>query len=198
MKHLISISVLAATFFIIGANAQKRNLPELKTVPSVDLARYSGNWYEIARYPNKFQRRCVGNTTATYTLKKEGKIEVLNKCLKRDGTVDSAKGEAKVTDKTTNAKLKVRFAPAALSFLPVVWGDYWVIDLGPEYDYVAIGEPKREYFWILSRRPSMDDSLFQAVLRRAEAMGFEPGRVERTPQNVEPLKGAVIERPEGK
>lgn len=166
--------------------------PEVTTVGSVDLSRYAGKWYEIGKYPNRFQKKCVGNTSADYKLKPNGRIEVRNECLLKDGKVDVAIGEAKIADKTTNAKLKVRFAPGALSFLPFVWGDYWIIDLDSDYKYVAVGEPKREYFWILSRTPTLDDATYQAILRRAEAMGFEPAKVEKTPQNAEVLKGTVI------
>ncbi len=165
---------------------------EVTTVGSVDLSRYAGKWYEIGKYPNRFQKKCVGNTSADYKLKPNGRIEVRNECLLKDGKVDVAIGEAKIADKTTNAKLKVRFAPGALSFLPFVWGDYWIIDLDSDYKYVAVGEPKREYFWILSRTPTLDDATYQAILRRAEAMGFDPAKVEKTPQNAEVLKGTVI------
>lgn len=191
MKNIFAIAILIAVGVAIGAQTR----PELKTVPSVDINKYTGKWYEIAKYPNKFQKQCVGNTTATYSLKSNGKIEVLNECLTKDGTVDVAKGEAKIADKATNAKLKVRFAPKVLSFLPMVWGDYWIMDLEPNYDYVVIGEPKREYFWILSRKPEMDDGTFQAILRSAEEQGFNPAKVERSPQNVEAIKGSVISRP---
>lgn len=168
--------------------------PEVKTVPNVDLKRYSGKWFEFARYPNKFQKKCVGNTTANYTIKDNGKIEVLNKCLEKNGQVDDAKGEAKIIDKTTNAKLKVRFAPSFLSFIPSVWGDYWIIDLDSDYQYAAVGDPKREYLWILSRTPKLDDATYQNILRRVEKMGFNPGKLVKTPQDVEVLKGTAIEK----
>lgn len=175
----------------IVAQNEKAALP---TVAKVDLKRYAGKWYEIARYPNKFQEKCVGNTTATYTLKNKGKIEVLNECLKKDGTLDKAKGDAKIIDKTTNAKLEVRFAPAFLSFIPAVWGDYWIIDLDDNYQYAAIGDPQRKYFWILSRTPEMDDTTYQNILRRAEKLGFNPGKVNKTPQNAQAVKGAVVDK----
>jgi apolipoprotein D and lipocalin family protein len=161
-------------------------------VPKVDLNKYAGQWYEIAKYPNDFQDQCVGNTTATYTLKTAGKIEVLNRCLLKNGSVDDAKGEARVEDKVTNAKLKVRFAPKAISFLPFVWGDYWVIDLPSDYSYSVIGTPDRKYFWILSRQSSMDDSTYQEILRRAEQQGFNPAKVVKTPHGVEAGKGAAL------
>lgn len=193
-KLLITGIGIGMMLFAATSHAQKRKLPELKTVPSVDLDRYQGKWYEIARYPNKFQKQCVGNTSATYTRKPNGRIEVVNECLKRDGLVDTAKGEAKVVEGSSNSKLKVRFAPSFLSFLPAVWGDYWIIELGPDYSYSVIGDPDREYFWILSRKPEMPDATLQEILRRAEAAGFQPARVQKTPQKVEALKGTVIER----
>lgn len=177
----------------IAAAAQSKP-GKLQAVPRVELDKYVGKWYEIAKYPNKFQKKCVGNTTATYTRKENGRIEVLNQCLMKDGMINSAKGEAKIDDKATNSKLKVRFAPGSLSFLPFVWANYWVIDLDKDYEYAVIGEPGRDYFWILSRKPELDEKTFQAILRRAETMGFDPANVERTPQNVETLKGGVIER----
>jgi len=195
MKKALFLGILATiSILAVSAFAQKKNENVLQTVSSVDLKQYSGTWYEIARYPNKFQDQCVGNTTATYTIKKENKIEVLNQCVKENGTVDKAKGEARIVDKNTNAKLEVRFAPKFLSFISAVWGDYWIIDLDENYKYAAIGDPKREYFWILSREPELDDSTYQSILRRAEAKGFNPAKVIKTPQKVEILKGAVIEK----
>ena len=93
-----------------------------------------------------------------------------------------ATGEAKVPDKDEPGKLKVRFAPGWLSWLPWVWGNYWVIELGPEYQYSVIGDPGRDYFWILSREPEMDEATYQGILERAKEKGFDPARVVRTPQ----------------
>lgn len=188
------LTMLTAIFSLlaISASAQVKPAGPLQSVPSVDLKRYAGKWYEIAKYPNRFQKKCVGNTTANYTLKDNGRIEVRNECVLKDGKTEVAIGEAKINDKNTNSKLKVRFAPGALSWLPFVWANYWIIDLDPDYEYVAIGEPKRNYFWILSRKPTMNDSTYQNILRRAEAMGFDPARVEKTPQSVDVLKGSVV------
>lgn len=187
------LSVLIfALILSISSFAQSKDKPALQSVASVDLKQYEGKWFEIAKYPNKFQKKCVANTTAYYTLKENGRIEVSNICVLKDGRTETAVGEAKIADKKTNSKLKVRFAPGALSWLPFVWADYWIIDLDSKYHYVAIGEPKRNYFWILSRQSTMDDATYQNILRRAEAMGFEPGRVEKTPQNAEILKGSVM------
>ena len=191
MKRLITISftiILATLSFF----AQSTKETPVRTVPSVDLNKYSGTWYEIAKYPNKFQKNCVGNTTATYKLKVEGKIEVLNRCLEKDGTTKAAKAAGKINDKQTNAKLKVRFAPGFTSFLPFVWADYWVIDLANDYSYAVVGTPDRDYFWILSRTPELKDSAYQDILRRAEQQGFVPGKVVKTPQGLAAGKGTVM------
>ncbi|CAN5124073.1 lipocalin family protein [soil metagenome] len=196
MKKIVLAAVLPTLLlfstFSIAQQNQAVTVTEVKTVPQVDLKRYSGKWFEIARYPNKFQKKCVGNTTATYTIKDEDTIEVLNQCVEKNGTTDEAKGKAEVVDSATNAKLKVRFAPSFLSFLSSVRGDYWIIDLDDNYQYAAVGDPKREYFWILSRTPEMSDAIYQNILRRAEKMGFKPGQVVKTPQNVTVVKGAAI------
>ena len=179
---------------VSGQQSGSKGTAALVTVPSVDLKRYSGKWFEIARYENKFQKQCVGNTTATYSIKTDDKVKVINECLKKNGEVDRALGEARITDKNTNAKLEVRFAPAALSFLSAVWGDYWILELDENYQYAVVGDPKRKYFWILSRAPEMNDATYQNILRRAEQLGFNPAKVIKTPQKVEAVKGAVIEK----
>lgn len=195
MKKIVNNALIAASVMVIWAVPAFSQTPaKLEAVRGLDLNKYLGKWYEIAKYPNKFQKQCAGNTTATYSLKPNGRIEVLNECTKRDGTRDSAKGEAKIPDKANNAKLKVRFAPSVLSFLPFVWANYWVVALGPNYEYALIGEPDRKYFWILSRKPEMSDAEYQNLLRRAEGLGFVPSKVEKTPQNLEVIPGGVVEK----
>lgn len=177
--YMILILILA--FIMSGTSVfGQSKAADLKTVESVDIERYTGRWYEIAKYPNKFQRSCVSDTTADYVIKSNGRLEVTNSCIKKDGKVNRAVGEAKIVDNATKARLKVRFAPAFLSFLGAVWGDYWIIELADDYSYAVIAEPGRDYFWILSRTPEMEDKTFEAILRRAEAKGFRPSRVERT------------------
>lgn len=189
----VAVLLLFGAFFLccLETPAQQASV---QAVPSVDLKRYSGKWFEIARYPNKFQKQCVGNTTAEYVLEPDGNIRVINRCLKKDGIVDEAIGKGKIEDKQSNSKLGVRFAPAFISFLPQVWGDYWIIDLDPNYQYAAVGDPKREYLWILSRKQQMDDATYQQILRRVEQMGFQPNKLNKTPQNVEVIKGSVVVR----
>lgn len=148
----------------------------LDVVPSVDLNKYAGKWYEIARLPNRFQRDCAGNTTATYTLRPDGKITVLNECQKADGQRKSAKGTARVADaKGPNTKLNVTF------FWPFS-GKYWIIDLDPGYRWAVVGEPGRDYLWILSREPAMDAALYQQIVERAKQRGFDTGKLLKTRQ----------------
>jgi apolipoprotein D and lipocalin family protein len=147
----------------------------LEVVPGVDLNRYAGKWYEIARLPNRFQRDCAGNTTATYTLRPDGKITVLNECRTAGGRVKSAKGTARVADaKGPTSKLKVTF------FWPFS-GNYWIIDLDPEYRWAVVGDPSRDYFWILSREPQLDAVLYQKIFERAKRQGFDTDRLLKTP-----------------
>lgn len=161
-------------------NDQKR-LPEV--VPSVDLARYMGTWYEIARMPFRYQEQCAGDVTATYTLNDDGTVKVVNRCRTADGGWDEAVGKARqANDDGPSTKLEVRFAPAWLSFLPFVWGNYWIIDLADDYSYSVVGEPGREYLWILSRTPQMDDAVYQKILEKIREQGYDPGSLIKTKQ----------------
>jgi apolipoprotein D and lipocalin family protein len=160
--------------------------PPLAVVGEVDLARYAGTWYEIARLPNGFQKQCSGDVTATYTILPGGTIEVVNRCRQRDGQMREAQGRARLAHKNGSAsKLKVRFAPAYLSFLPAVWGDYWILDLAPDYSYAVVGEPARRYLWILARSPSLDESVYQDILARLATSGYDLQKLVRTPQNLQ-------------
>ena len=154
--------------------------PALKTVAQVDVKRYLGKWYEIASIPASFQKACVGGTTATYTLRPDNTVEVLNQCYDREGRLKSAKGRAWVIDPATNAKLKVSFIPfLRLSFLA---GDYWIIDLGPDYEYAVVGHPSREYGWILSRTPELPPATLEGINQRLKAQGYDPADFKMTDQ----------------
>ena len=146
------------------------------TVRFVELSRYVGKWYEIARYPNRFQRDCMGEVTAEYTLRKDGKIAVLNSCRKKNGSLSQARGTAKIADASTNSKLKVTF------FWPF-YGDYWIVDLASDYSYAIVGEPKRKYLWILSRTPKMDPVLYESLLLKVEQIGYDAEKLIKTPQS---------------
>ncbi len=189
---LLSLMTFSANIFAQSKKSGKQ--PVLQTVSSVDLKQYAGKWFEVARYPSKFQKKCVGNTTATYTLKSDGNIEVLNQCLVKNGTLESAKGEAKIVNGSSNAKFELRFAPQFKSFLSSDWDNYWIVDLDSEYKYAAVADPKREYLSILSRTPELNDATYQNILRRIEKLGFNPAKLQKTPQNAETVKGAVVEK----
>lgn len=152
--------------------------PPLPVVQQLDLERYVGQWHEIARYPNFFERMCVGNVTATYARNLDGTISVVNACRKDDGSMVRAEGLARIV---APAKLQVRFAPSWLGFLPFVWGDYWVIDLAPDYAYAVVGEPSRDYLWILARDPRMDDATYARITAGLAALGYDAGRLLRNP-----------------
>ena len=175
-----ALLVLAfAALLPAGAGAQ---VPPVRTVPSVDLNRYAGDWFEIARFPNRFQRQCLGDVRASYARRPDGRIDVVNRCRTADGQTE-ARGVARLVDEETAAKLEVRFAPAWLSWLPPVWGDYWVIGLAPDYSWAVVGDPGREYLWILARTPRLDAAATAAARGAAQANGFEVGRLVPTPQD---------------
>jgi len=168
----IALSGILILFLSACATAGPPQAP-LQVVPQVDLARYLGTWYEIASFPQYFQKGCTGSR-AEYRLRDDGDIEVLNSCL-RDGKTDTAKGKAWVVDKTTNAKLKV-------SFLWPFRGDYWIIDLGRDYEYAVVSAPSRKYLWILSRTPKMEETTYREIVGRLQDRGFDLAKLKRTEQ----------------
>lgn len=184
-KNIIAFlmpSLLIGAFFLVkNVSAQKKEKPT--TVQSVDLNKYAGVWYELARYPNKFQDQCMSDVTAEYVIEKNGNITVINKCKTANGGTDEAKGKARIKDKQTNAKLEVRFAPRVLSILPNVWGDYWILDLGRDYDYALVGSPDRKYLWILSRTKQIEQAKYESMMQIAKDEGFNPDKLVKTEQN---------------
>lgn len=157
----------------------------LPTQDWVDLARYVGRWYEIARLPNRFQDQCAGDVAATYALRPDGRVTVVNECRKRDGQIARAAGVARrADDKGPASRLKVRFAPAWLSFLPLVWGDYWIVELDRGYRHAVVGDPSRKYLWVLSRSPEMDAATYDSLAATAGRLGFDAARLVRTPHTA--------------
>jgi apolipoprotein D and lipocalin family protein len=154
----------------------------LRVADAVDLNRYAGKWYEVARFPNKFQNKCSGDVVAQYTVRPDARIDVVNQCRNADGRVIAARGIARKGRAGNNAVLQVRFAPAILSFLPAVWGDYWILALGPDYTWSVVGTPSREFLWILSRTPSMSDASYAQAIEIVKGNNFDAGRLVRTPQ----------------
>ena len=182
-RACIAIFAFLASISTVGVLAQTPAAPPpspLATVASLDVPRYMGTWFEIAKYPNWFQRKCIADTRAEYRLQAGGNIVVVNRCRKDSGEVDEAVGEARQLGAAASPKLQVRFAPSWLSILPFVWGDYWVIDLDERYELVAVSEPKREYLWVLSRTPAVNAAAYAALLARLKAQGFDLNRLEMT------------------
>lgn len=165
VRHLLLPLLLLAS---APALAQR----PLKAVPELDLERYSGTWHEIARLPMYFQRKCARDVTATYTLLDDGNVTVSNACVRDDGVHMQSDGMARMAG-SNPAKLEVRFAPAWLGFLPGVWADYWVLAVDADYQWAIVGEPDREYLWILSRQPTMDEKSFEALKARARTMEYD-------------------------
>ncbi|MBK6849084.1 MAG: lipocalin family protein [Proteobacteria bacterium] len=162
------------------STTERLRLPPLQTVARVELSRYLGTWYEIANFPQRFQRGCTA-TMATYTLRADGDLEVLNRCRKGslDGKEKSALGRARVVDSTTNAKLEV-------SFFRPFWGDYWIIDLGADYEHAVVGHPGRDYLWILARQPTLAEATYQGIVERLPRR-----RATRPPAWCAPLQVAA-------
>ena len=181
---ILALAVLAAVAAptAIGAEGQPS---AVTVVPAVELDRYAGRWYEIARLPNRFQNDCACCVTATYTRREGDRLEVVNECRTADGTPKAARGEAKAaTADGPSSKLKVRFAPRFLSFLGFVWGDYWILDLAEDYSHALVGSPDRKYLWVLSRERVMAEETYAGILEKAANMGFDVDRVERTAQDA--------------
>lgn len=174
MKWLVAL----VAFVGIGCGTtttDRLRLGQLETARTVDLSRYAGVWYEVASFPKSFQRGCVAST-ATYTPREDGTIEVLNRC--RDGALDgderSVRGTARVVDPRESAKLEVSF------FWPF-WADYWIVEVADDYSYAAVGHPSRDSLWILSRTPVMPSDSYDRLIAALRAKGYETERLVRTP-----------------
>jgi len=150
----------------------------VQTVPHVDLKKYAGKWYEIASYPNRFQKGCHC-TTATYSLSDKGYVIVENRCNRDsiNGKLSYIQGKAFIVKNSENAKLKVQF------FWPFR-GDYWIIDLARDYSYAVVSDPSKKYLWILNRKPKMNDNTFQNILAKLKEKGFDLAKLKLTIQEI--------------
>lgn len=172
-------SALLSTLFLIAPSLALAQAP-VASVPSVDLARYSGKWFEIASFPMFFQRNCVADTTAEYSAAADGSIAVRNRCRTESG-FDEATGKATPVDGFGNGRLKV-------SFFWLFKSDYWVLGLDPEYRWAVVGNPNRKYLWVLSRTPQLPPALMEAARASALAQGFDLSQLRTTVQSVTPLQ----------
>ena len=174
MDPLAILALLAALAGCSTSTTERLGLPPLETVAHVDLARYVGTWYEIAAFPQSFQKGCVA-TTAIYTIRADGALDVRNRCRKEtlNGKEKSVLGRARVVDGATNAKLKV-------SFFRPFWGDYGIVDLGADCEYAVHGHPGRDGLWVLGRAPTMPEATYAEILARLEAQRYDTSRLKRT------------------
>ncbi|HIV71331.1 MAG TPA: lipocalin family protein [Candidatus Aquabacterium excrementipullorum] len=183
---LATALALAASSHAVAAGTEP-----LQSVPSVDINRYMGHWYQIAYYPNRFQKQCASDVTADYKLLAHGQVEVVNRCRTGDGKTDEATGRARLQQKrvlgipledpVSTARLEVRFAPAIVSWFPGVWAPYWVIQLADDYRYSVVSEPSREYLWILARTPTLPVQDLVAIKARLQQQGFDVNRLVTLP-----------------
>jgi apolipoprotein D and lipocalin family protein len=182
-----ALTALLATL-VAGAAWSADPLP-LQSLPELKVPPYMGRWYQVALVPNRFQRQCVGDTTADYRQRPDGTVEVGNRCRLADGRLDEAIGQARPTgelvgDRLVPARLEVSFLPAWLRWLPVGWGSYWVIQLADDGRYAVVGEPSRQYLWVLSRKPQLAAADESAIRSRLAEQGYDPQRLQPHPQSA--------------
>lgn len=171
------LSALAAASAAGGARAPS-------TMARVDLNLYAGTWFEIARLPERHERACATDVSATYTRHGKG-VRVLNRCRRADGRVREVIGRARVVDRRSRSKLEVTFAPKLLRWLPWVWADYWILDVSPGYRFAVVGTPDRRHLWLLARDPAISAAEYRAMLLVAADRGYDTERVQRsTPRSV--------------
>ncbi len=164
MKILFVVLLISISVF------SQQKPPE--TVKYIDLNKYVGLWYEIAKIQNSFQDHCVKGTTAKYVLNEDGEIEVINSCIDEDGEIDDAEGVARVVDKKSNAKLEVSFV-SFLGWRPF-WGDYWIIGIDEDYKWAIVGTPNRKYGWVLSRTPQLNNETMSEIFQILKDQGYNP------------------------
>jgi apolipoprotein D and lipocalin family protein len=161
--------IILFAFWACAVLAQK---PPLKTVKNLDLKRYMGLWHEVARLPNSFERGCA-KATAEYSLGPDGSMQIINTCIKESGYTKSVQGSAHLSDPDYPARLRVNFVPGWLKWTGMGWGDYWIIDLDPNYQWAVISEPYRDYLWILSRSPQMEPETLKAITSKLKTLQFD-------------------------
>ncbi len=170
------LAFLLALSFSVQAKAQ------VTPVDYVDLSRYLGTWFEIASIPQSFQKQCVGNTRAEYSAAEQGRIKVINSCEKSDKSLSTTEGRAEVVDSASNAKLRVTFV-RLIGWIFLFGGDYWIIDLDPNYQYAVVGHPDNTYGWILSRNPGLTHDELQNISENLMQQGYDTCEFVMTPQD---------------
>jgi apolipoprotein D and lipocalin family protein len=175
MKAGILFSAILIALLLAGCASR----PPLTTVPRVDLKRYEGRWFEIAKYPNWFQRGCAADTTAEYTAQPDGTIRIVNRCRQKNGSIREVRGQASVVPGSNNSKLRVRFAGSPIA------GGYWIIGLDEQhYSWALVGHPSRQFLWILAREPQLNPQTYSRIVTLAEKLGYKLERIEKSNQTA--------------
>lgn len=174
------VSIITGCLILISCARQENSI---QTVQSVDLSKYLGKWHEIARLPNHFQKQCISDVTAEYALSKNKKwVQVTNSCINKNKKLEQAIARAYIVDAKTNAKIKVNFLPVFLHWLNIGFGNYWILDLGKNYEYALVGDPTLKYLWVLSRTNKMDVYTYHQLLQKAKQLGFDVDKMVLTKQ----------------
>lgn len=177
---LIGLGIVTVLSLVHGQLYAK---PTPMVTSEVNIERYMGQWYEIARLPMFFQRNCASDVTASYQLNTDNTVQVLNQCINKKGELDRAYGVAYAQNAAKN-KLKVSFLPKGLRWLPFSKGDYWVLRLDPDYQVALVGGPSRQYLWLLSRTPTLDQATIDTYLQTAQDQGFDISKLIWTKQSA--------------
>lgn len=171
-RFSLILGIFLSASMLMGCN---ENFAPMDTVKQVELTRYLGKWYQVSFIPNSFQSMCIADTQAEYQADGED-IRVINRCRTKDGSVEQANGIAKIVENSQNAKLRV-------SFFRPFYGNYWVLDLDRDYQWVLVGEPSRKYAWILSRTPQLDPTIEQQIIEKAVALGYQRTQFQTSVQS---------------
>lgn len=180
LKSMYKFATFGIFSFIISVTSHAETIAP-QAVDKIDIKQYAGKWYEISHLPMYFQRKCVANTTAQYSINNNQTVSVLNSCRTATGEVISSEGVA-YPQNPGNSKLKVSFLPKGLRWLPFTKGDYWVLRIDPEYKVALVGGESNKYLWILSRDTKIDEKIYQSYLDTAKSYGYDVSKLVKTPQ----------------
>jgi apolipoprotein D and lipocalin family protein len=193
VRNALAALVALVTLSAAGAAGAPPDLAPLQAVPVVEVDRYLGTWYQVAWFPNRFQRQCVRDTAATYSRGPGDTITVRNACRMADGRVDDVIGQAQPVGRIADgrlqpAQLRVSFLPSWLRWTGIGWGRYWVIELPDDYRYAVVSEPTREYLWVLAREPRLSDADRAGIRARLAERGFDLARWQDHPHGGDPVR----------